>query len=119
MGSIRMSQNGEPVLQYGDRYYAITVQFNSITTSKFKLNILYWYIKFTCQRCGRCKLQNVKVQNKGIDWTSPNNIYWKHDVQRLECLKIILHGNAEFEATDVVLQVQQAEQQQNPFGLLS
>nr|XP_010907871.1 UTP--glucose-1-phosphate uridylyltransferase 3, chloroplastic [Elaeis guineensis] len=73
MGSIRMSQNGEPTLQYGNR-------------------------------CGRCKLQNVKVQNKGIDWTSSNNVYWKHDVQRLECLKIILHGNAEFEATDVVLQ---------------
>lgn len=73
MGSIRMNENGESILQYG-------------------------------HRCGRCKLQNVKVQNRGIDWTSPNNVCWKHDVQRLESLKIILHGNAEFEATDVVLQ---------------
>ncbi|XP_028792758.1 UTP--glucose-1-phosphate uridylyltransferase 3, chloroplastic [Neltuma alba] len=56
------------------------------------------------QRCGRCKLQNVKVFNKGIDWTYGGNVYWKHDVQRSETLKIILHGNAEFEATDVVLQ---------------
>lgn len=56
-------------------------------------------------RCGRCKLQNVKVLNKGIDWTYGGNIYWKHDVQRSEVLQIILHGNAEFEATDVVLQV--------------
>ncbi|KAI4306479.1 hypothetical protein L6164_029753 [Bauhinia variegata] len=56
------------------------------------------------QRCGRCKLQNVKVLNKGIDWTFGGNVYWKHDVHRSEALKIILHGNAEFEATDVVLQ---------------
>ncbi|WOK95503.1 UTP--glucose-1-phosphate uridylyltransferase 3, chloroplastic [Canna indica] len=55
------------------------------------------------QRCGRCKLQNVKILNRGIDWMSSDNVYWKHDVQRLETLKIILHGNAEFEATDVVL----------------
>ncbi|KAK7379391.1 hypothetical protein VNO80_04850 [Phaseolus coccineus] len=56
------------------------------------------------QRCGKCKLQNVKVLNKGIDWNCGRNIYWKHDVQRSEVLQIILHGNAEFEATDVVLQ---------------
>ncbi|XP_027337973.1 UTP--glucose-1-phosphate uridylyltransferase 3, chloroplastic [Abrus precatorius] len=56
------------------------------------------------ERCGRCKLQNVKVLNKGIDWTHGGNIYWKHDVKRSEVLQIRLHGNAEFEATDVVLQ---------------
>ncbi|XP_073224587.1 UTP--glucose-1-phosphate uridylyltransferase 3, chloroplastic isoform X2 [Cicer arietinum] len=56
------------------------------------------------QRCGRCKLQNVKVLNKGIDWSYGGNVYWKHDVHRSEVLQIILHGNAEFEATDVVLQ---------------
>ncbi|KAF8402599.1 hypothetical protein HHK36_010687 [Tetracentron sinense] len=55
-------------------------------------------------RCGRCKLQNVQVLNKGIDWNSSENIYWKHDVQRFEALRVILHGNAEFEAMDVVLQ---------------
>uniref|UniRef100_A0A2N9IX15 UGP3-like C-terminal hexapeptide repeats domain-containing protein n=1 Tax=Fagus sylvatica TaxID=28930 RepID=A0A2N9IX15_FAGSY len=73
MGSMRIDENGEPILQYG-------------------------------QRCGRCKLQNVKVLNNGINWNSGNNIYWKHDVQRFEAFKVILHGNAEFEATDVVLQ---------------
>ncbi|CAL5203037.1 unnamed protein product [Lathyrus oleraceus] len=56
------------------------------------------------QRCGRCKLQNVKVLNKGVDWSYDGNMYWKHDVKRSEVLKIVLHGNAEFEATDVVLQ---------------
>ncbi|CAN6350728.1 unnamed protein product [Urochloa humidicola] len=54
-------------------------------------------------RCGRCRLQNVKVVNEGINWVSPSNVYWKHDVERLESVKIILHGNAEFEAKDVVL----------------
>ncbi|KAF9596503.1 hypothetical protein IFM89_012234 [Coptis chinensis] len=55
-------------------------------------------------RCGRCKLRNVKILNKGIDWSSADNCYWKHDVQRVEAVKVVLHGNAEFEATDVVLQ---------------
>lgn len=54
-------------------------------------------------RCGRCKLQNVEVQNEGIDWGSDDNTYWMHDVHRCESLKIVLHGNAEFEATDVVI----------------
>lgn len=44
--------------------------------------------------------------NEGIKWGSPSNVYWKHDVERPESLKIILHGNAEFEAKDVVLKVQ-------------
>lgn len=56
-------------------------------------------------RCGRCRLQNVKVLNKGIDWSFGENIYWKRDVQLLETFKVILHGNAEFEADNVTLQV--------------
>jgi hypothetical protein len=43
--------------------------------------------------------------NEGINWISPNNVYWKHDVERSEYVKIILHRNAEFEAKDVVLKV--------------
>jgi UTP---glucose-1-phosphate uridylyltransferase len=43
--------------------------------------------------------------NEGINWISPNNVYWKHDVERSESVKIILHGNAEFEAKDVILEV--------------
>ena len=50
-------------------------------------------------------MQNVKVLNEVIDWASERNIYWKHEVHRLEALKVILNGNAEFEATDVTLQV--------------
>ena len=43
--------------------------------------------------------------NEGIDWNSGDNLYWKHDVDRIEAVKVILHGNAEFEAMDVTLQV--------------
>ncbi|KAJ6357523.1 hypothetical protein OIU78_005384 [Salix suchowensis] len=55
-------------------------------------------------RCGRCRLQHVKVVNRGINWSFGDNIYWKHDVQRFEALKVILHGNAEFEADNVTIQ---------------
>ncbi|KAK9050678.1 hypothetical protein SSX86_030351 [Deinandra increscens subsp. villosa] len=52
-------------------------------------------------RCARCKLVNVNIRNKGINWSSDKNLFWKHDVMRFEALKVILHGNAEFEAVDV------------------
>lgn len=54
--------------------------------------------------CGRCRLQRVKIGNRGVDWSSKENVYWQHKVQRLESLRIVLHGNAEFEANDVTLQ---------------
>lgn len=43
--------------------------------------------------------------NDGIDWSSEENVYWKHDVRRFEALKVILHGNSEFEASNVTIQV--------------
>ncbi|XP_010554677.1 PREDICTED: UTP--glucose-1-phosphate uridylyltransferase 3, chloroplastic [Tarenaya hassleriana] len=73
MGSTRIDENEEPILQYG-------------------------------QRCGKCKLHNVKVVNRGIDWNCEANVYWKHEVCRLETCKIVLHGNAEFEAVNVTIQ---------------
>ncbi|CAN8254491.1 unnamed protein product [Cochlearia groenlandica] len=73
MGSTTISENGEPILQYG-------------------------------LRCGKCKLQNVKIVNRGIDWNSKSNVYWRNDVNRLETCRIILHGNAEFEASNVTIQ---------------
>ncbi|KAI5055644.1 hypothetical protein GOP47_0029165 [Adiantum capillus-veneris] len=56
------------------------------------------------KRCGRCKLERVSIQNKGVDWNSKDNIYWQHKVSRLESTKIVLHGHSEFEAQDVILQ---------------
>ncbi|KAF4352766.1 hypothetical protein G4B88_010166 [Cannabis sativa] len=73
MGSNRIDDNGEHILQYG-------------------------------HRCGRCRLENVEVQNQGVDWNCGHNVYWKHQVQRFESCKIMLHGNAEFEARDVTIQ---------------
>jgi hypothetical protein len=32
-------------------------------------------------RCGRVRLINVRVQNQGVDWEHPNNVYWKHKVR--------------------------------------
>nr|ATG70735.1 UGP3 UDP-glucose pyrophosphorylase 3 [Juniperus oxycedrus] len=55
------------------------------------------------QQCGKCRLQNVKIENKGVDWKSSENVYWQHKVDRLETVKIVLHGNAEFDARDVIL----------------
>ncbi|XP_020694032.1 UTP--glucose-1-phosphate uridylyltransferase 3, chloroplastic-like [Dendrobium catenatum] len=55
-------------------------------------------------RCGRCKLENVKILNRGVDWLCAKNVYWSLDIKRIEMLKVQLHGNAEFEATNVVLE---------------
>ncbi|EPS73539.1 hypothetical protein M569_01218, partial [Genlisea aurea] len=55
------------------------------------------------RRSARCRLENVTVLNDGIDWNSGDNVYWKHDVKRFECLQVVLNGNAEFEAIDVTI----------------
>ncbi|KAG0557572.1 hypothetical protein KC19_11G141300 [Ceratodon purpureus] len=54
--------------------------------------------------CGRCRLHGVEIRNKGVDWHCNSNVYWQHQVHRLETIEVILHGNAEFEAFDVVLE---------------
>lgn len=50
---------------------------------------------------GKCTLHNVKVINKGIDRTA-SNLYWKNQIARREECRIVLHGNAEFFAQDVI-----------------
>ncbi|HRD54907.1 MAG TPA: hypothetical protein PLC42_00770 [Parachlamydiaceae bacterium] len=52
------------------------------------------------KKVGKSILKNIKVNNLGID-RSFENCYWKNEISRKECLKIILHGNAEFIAEDV------------------
>lgn len=32
------------------------------------------------KRCGRVVLDNVTVQNRGVDWAHAGNIYWQHKV---------------------------------------
>jgi hypothetical protein len=53
--------------------------------------------------CSRIRLRNVRVRNAGIEWTDENNVYWRHRVARKESCRVVLHGNAEFEAIDVEL----------------
>lgn len=49
---------------------------------------------------GRCRLKNVTVQNKGVDWKhSPE--YWSGAVTRTESVSIIIEGDGEFIAENV------------------
>lgn len=57
-------------------------------------------IVYNSADCGKCTLINVTVHNQGI-LSSSNNVFWKHQVTRKECLEIILHGNGEFFAENV------------------
>lgn len=56
-------------------------------------------------RCGRCRLNNVHVKNRGVDWECQSNIYWQNKIQRLETLEVFLEGDAEFEAHNVTIEV--------------
>lgn len=59
-------------------------------------------VNYNSADSGKCILKDVKVVNKGLD-RNANNVFWKHQVHRLEALHIILHGNAEFYAENVHL----------------
>lgn len=52
-------------------------------------------------RCGRCRLERVKIVNRGVDWECRENVFWQHALKRWECARVVLHGDAEFEARDV------------------
>lgn len=53
--------------------------------------------------CARICLENVKVDNQGIDYENPHNVYWRHRVERKESCQIVLKGRSEFEARNVTL----------------
>ncbi|CAD7695210.1 unnamed protein product [Ostreobium quekettii] len=55
-------------------------------------------------RCGRVWMENVVVRNRGLDWKAPGNVYWEHQVVRRECARVVLHGQSEFVAVDVVIE---------------
>jgi len=52
---------------------------------------------------GKCVLKNVRVINEGIDW-SANNIFWKKEIFRKGCCRILIQGNGEFHAEDIILE---------------
>lgn len=51
---------------------------------------------------GKCRLENVKIENRGID-RGAKNTYWKNKISRKEVCKILIKGNGEFVAKDVVI----------------
>eukprot|EP00850_Spirogloea_muscicola_P007041 SM000034S12795 [mRNA] locus=s34:807597:812161:+ [translate_table: standard] len=59
------------------------------------------------RQCGRCRLERVRITNRGVDWDNADNVYWQHRVSRHEAARIVLHGSAEFEACDVTIEGQQ------------
>ncbi len=51
---------------------------------------------------GRCILENVTIENRGIDW-SRSAPFWKMELHRQESVKIILKGQSQFIARNVHL----------------
>lgn len=60
-------------------------------------------LKYSRNECARISLENVIVKNKGIDFESPHNIFWRHRVKRKESCRIHLDGRSEFEARNITL----------------
>ena len=54
-------------------------------------------------QCGKCRLEDVVIKNKGIDFSKPNR-FWKGEVKRDESFKIILEGDSLFEAKGVTFE---------------
>lgn len=44
------------------------------------------------QRCGRLRLHNVRVANRGVDWGHADNVWWRHSLVRHEACRVLLHG---------------------------
>lgn len=54
-------------------------------------------------RTGRCRLRNVTVSNRGVDWES-SIPFWKGEYTRYESLDIHLKGCSEFVAENVIFE---------------
>ncbi|PIS01985.1 MAG: hypothetical protein COT85_07530 [Chlamydiae bacterium CG10_big_fil_rev_8_21_14_0_10_42_34] len=54
------------------------------------------------QKVGKCILENVRIENAGVDWSS-SKPFWKTNVKRNETVQIILKGQSTFIARNVHL----------------
>jgi len=54
------------------------------------------------ERSGKCRLIDVTVRNRGVDWSAQNS-YWMDAIERLEVCEIHICGDGEFVATGVTL----------------
>ena len=56
---------------------------------------------FDTSQCGRVRMRHVRVENAGVnheETVMESGDCWKHRPSRVESCRIVLHGNAEFEA---------------------
>ncbi len=51
---------------------------------------------------GSCILENVTIENRGVDWSS-SHPFWKMDLKRQESVKIVLKGSGKFVARNTHL----------------
>ena len=58
---------------------------------------------FDDTKCGRARLLDVTVRNKGVDWGAPGTQAWSATLTRVESCTVTLHGDAEIDARGVVL----------------
>ena len=61
-----------------------------------------WGILHFSKQAGRCILENVTVENRGVDWAG-GHPFWKMDLKRHETVKIVLKGDSQFIAKNVHL----------------
>lgn len=54
------------------------------------------------EETGKCRLENVKIINEGIN-RQAKNTYWKNKIERKESCRIVIKGNGEFVAKDVTI----------------
>jgi UDP-N-acetylglucosamine pyrophosphorylase len=60
-------------------------------------------LQFSKQQLGKCILENVTIENQGVDWKGSQS-FWKMDLKRHETVKIILKGESQFIARNVRIQ---------------
>ena len=58
---------------------------------------------FDDARCGRVRLKDVVVKNRGVDWAAPGTQAWSATLTRREACEIIVRGDGEFDAEGVEL----------------
>lgn len=60
-------------------------------------------LHFDESQMGKCTLNNVKIRNKGTEQKETHNV-WKRTIPPVESTHILIHGNGEFYAENVVLE---------------
>ena len=58
---------------------------------------------FDDTKCGRARLRDVTVRNKGVDWSAPGTQAWSAALTRAESCVFTIHGDGELDARGVVL----------------